>query len=89
MRTENATVNQENSQIESKLDLTHLSDKRNVRPMTDAPLAVKGKAKAILIKIPGWKCSRCGAEVPARGGRKEPPRRCPNRKTCGALFHRG
>jgi len=66
------------------LDLTRKSPKNTVEDMGDG----KGKAKAILVQIPAWKCSNCGRIMPLVS-QDQPPRRCSNRKTCGAVFRNG
>lgn len=84
MTLNDATVDSKNSQTNH---LTGLSDNGTVRSMSQNPRGVKGRPRAILVQIPAWKCSLCGATVPDLG-RNGAPRRCPNRKTCGAYFYK-
>lgn len=76
-----ATVSRIAPRSKITLDLTLMSSKGNVSTMQ-----AKGKARAKLVEVPAVECSRCHTKIPLVGGKK-PPKRCPNRLTCNAVFY--
>lgn len=44
------------------------------------------KARAVPVTVKVWKCSACG-HVTVMTDPSKPPRRCSNRKGCGAKFY--
>jgi hypothetical protein len=81
--THNDTMQEENSDGNITLGLTHLSGGDNIGTSSRQ----RGAARATRVKVPAWRCSECGAVMGVGDKKGQPPRRCSNRKTCGALFH--
>ena len=79
----NANMAQDNSQRNVTLDLTRMSGGDSI--VTKG--GQRGTAKATRVKVPAWKCSECGTVMGVGDKKGQPPQRCSNRKTCGALFH--
>jgi len=79
----NGNMHQENSDGKVTLGLTHLSG----RDKLGTSSGQRGTARATRVKVPAWRCSECGTVMGVGDKKGQPPQRCSNRKTCGALFH--
>lgn len=79
----NGNMHQENSERNVTLDLTRMSGGDSIVRKAGE----RGTAKATRVKVPAWRCSECGTVMGVGDKKGQPPQRCSNRKTCGALFH--
>lgn len=76
-------MHQENSESNVTLDLTRMSGGDSIV----SKAGERGAARAIKVKVPAWKCPKCGTVMGVGDKKGSAPQRCSNRKACGVLFH--